>query len=194
MPTPATISEALYLLTLINAFIRMQGAVEMLTHSATVNHGGGLRKTRERVWANPVHYAHQMAADMVGGTPIQVRVACDSYSTTHSFGTIPAHTDVPVLDAMAVLSDDRRRLLVYLLNRSATGGPIDLAVTLGDIAAGPEAGLVVLAGESMYDQNTEKEPERIVPRTSTVLVQDGQVSLSLAPYSIARLTFDLAPS
>jgi alpha-N-arabinofuranosidase len=194
VPTPATISEALYLMTLIHAFIRMEGAVEMLTHSATVNHGGGLRKARERVWANPVHYAHQMAAALSGGTPIKVKVACDAFSTNHSFGTIPAHSAVPVLDAMAILGEDRSQLIVSLLNRSVTDGPIDVAVDLGDVAVRSDAHLIVLAGETMYDQNTEEEPERIVPRESTVPVQDGQVSLSLAPYSIARLTFELEPA
>ncbi len=194
LPTPATISEALYLMTLIHAFIRMEGTVEMLTHSATVNHGGGLRKTRERVWANPVHYAHHMAAALSGGTPIKVRVACDTFSTTHSFGTIPAHKNIPVLDAMAVLSADRSRLIVTLVNRSAGDEPVDVVVVPGDLQVHSNVHLVSLAGETMYDQNTESEPARIVPRAATVVVQNGEVRLSVAPYSLLRLTFDLVPS
>jgi alpha-N-arabinofuranosidase len=194
MPTPATISEALYLITLTHAFVRMQGTVELLTHSATVNHGGGLRKVRERVWANPVHYAHQMAAVTAGGTPVRVEVACDTYSTVQSFGTIPAHRDVPVLDALAVIGEDGRRLIVTLVNRSARGEPIDLVVVLGDLVVGSEVQCVRLSGEAMYDQNTFEDPGRIVPRASTLPVQNGEVCLSLQPYSIARLTFALGPS
>lgn len=49
MPTPATIAEALYHATIVHECIRLGDFVAMLTHSATVNHGGGRRKRRERV-------------------------------------------------------------------------------------------------------------------------------------------------
>jgi len=196
LPTPVTISEALYLFTLLHAFIRMEGAVELLTHSATVNHGGGLRKVRERVWATPVHYAHAMAAPMAGGTPLKVKVACDTYATARAYGHIPALRDVPVLDAMAVLSEDGEKLIVTLANRSAEG-PVEVRVAIEDLAVGAEAELVRLAGSTMYDQNTLEEPERIVPQASTVRVGQGadgnhpEVRLSVAPFSLVRLVFDL---
>jgi alpha-N-arabinofuranosidase len=194
LPTPATISEALYLFTLINAFIRMQGAVELLTHSATVNHGGGLRKSRERVWANPVHYAHHIAAAMAGGTPLKVKVSCAVFSTTHSFRAIPAHQQVPLLDAMAVIGKDGSRLIVYLLNRSARDEAVEVDLVIEGLDVAPQARVIRLAGESMYDQNSQQDPERIAPRASTLVVQDGQASLSVAPYSLVRLIFDLLPA
>jgi alpha-N-arabinofuranosidase len=195
LPAPATISEALYLFTLLHALIRMEGTVELLTHSATVNHGGGLHKARERVWASPVHYAHAMAASMAGGTPLKVKAACDTYATTHVFGQIPPLQDVPVLDAMAALSADGERLTVTLVNRSATE-PVEVRVAIEDLAVGAEAELVCLSGGTMYDQNTLEEPERIVPQASTVQVERGteghpEVRLPVAPFSLLRLTFDL---
>jgi alpha-N-arabinofuranosidase len=193
MPTPATISEALYLYTYLHAFVRMEGAVEMLTHSATVNHGGGLRKTRERVWVNPVHYAHQLARPLTGGTPLRVEVTCESYSTRHSFGHIPAHDRVPVLDALAVLDEAGRHLIVTLVNRSGdpATGSIEVTVVTGGLAAGPEAELACLSGETMYDQNTPGEPTRIAPRRERVPVTAGKVQLVLSPFTLARLTFDV---
>jgi alpha-N-arabinofuranosidase len=177
---------------MIHEFIRMQGAVEMLTHSATVNHGGGLRKAHEHVWANPVHYAHHIATEMSGGTPIRVQVASGTYATAQSFGHIPALCDVPVLDAMAVISADGRELIVLLVNRSASGQPIDLNLIPGSLAVGPEVRLVTLAGETMYDQNTLDAPDRIVPQHAALSLEDGLVHLSIAPFSFARLTFDLS--
>jgi alpha-N-arabinofuranosidase len=195
LPTPATISEALYLTTLLHAFIRMEGTVELLTHSATVNHGGGLRKVHERVWATPVHYAHAMAASVAGGTPLKVKVACDTYATAHTFGHIPPLQDVPVLDAAAALSADGEQLIVTLLNRSAEG-PLDVRVAIEDLAVGAEAELVRLSGGTMYDQNTLQEPERIVPQVSAVPVEQGpeghpEVRLSLPSFTLLRLSFDL---
>jgi alpha-N-arabinofuranosidase len=191
LPTPATISEGLYVLTMILEFIRMQGTVEMLTHSATVNHGGGLRKAHERVWANPVHHVHRMAGVLAGGTPVKVHVTCDRYSTTQSFGHIPAHSDIPVLDAVAVVGADERELIVLLANRSAGGQPIDLVVVPGSFAVRPEAHVLTLAGNTMYDQNTLTDPERIVPQASTLAVEGGGVRLSISPFVCARVTFGL---
>lgn len=194
LPTPATISEALYLTTLLHAFIRMEGTVELLTHSATVNHGGGLRKARERVWANPVHYAHAMAGALIGGTPVRVKVACDTYATTRPYGHIPPLQEMPVLDAGAVLSADGQRLIVTLVNRSAEE-PVEVRIVIEDAVVGAAAGLVHLSGETMYDQNTLQEPERIVPQMSTVQVEVGEgqreVRLSIRPFSLQQLTFDV---
>ncbi|RJT06809.1 hypothetical protein D3261_04675 [Halococcus sp. IIIV-5B] len=49
MPTPATIAEAIYDATIRHECIRHGSFVEMLTHSATVNHVGGLETRGERV-------------------------------------------------------------------------------------------------------------------------------------------------
>ena len=89
VPAAHTISEALYATLFIHECIRLGNLVEMITHTATVNHGGGLRKARERVWANPVHYAHMMGADLIGGTPIGVNLSCGIFSTRHMFGHLP---------------------------------------------------------------------------------------------------------
>ena len=104
MPRPDTMAEALYLTGIIHACVRLGDFVEMLTHSATVNHGGGLRKERERVYACPVHHAHAMGSALGGGTPVSVRLACDTFSTENSFAHIPSMSDVPVVDATAVLT------------------------------------------------------------------------------------------
>ncbi|MFH1569212.1 MAG: alpha-N-arabinofuranosidase, partial [Gemmatimonadota bacterium] len=89
VPTPDTQAEALSLALIVHACIRLGDFVELLTHSAAVNHGGGLRKQRERVWANPVHWAHALTGALGGGTPVAVELGCGTYSTTGTYGHIP---------------------------------------------------------------------------------------------------------
>ena len=191
MPTPATIAEALYDASIIHACIRLGDRVEMLTHSATVNHGGGLRKVRERVWANPCHWGHAMGVALAGGTPVGVRLACGTFSTAHTFGRIPPHKSHPLVDAMAVLSADGAQLIVMLAHLGAESGPIALDIDLGGLAVSPEADVLTLQGESMFDQNTPAEPDRIVPRALQLQVEGGKASLTLMPFSLVRLTFSL---
>jgi alpha-N-arabinofuranosidase len=191
MPTSATISEALYLTTMINASIHTQGLVNMITHSATLNHGGGLRKAQERVWGTPVHYAHQMSVELAGGTPVKMSLTCPGYDTEKSFGQVPAHRDMPALEPMAVLSADGKALLITLMSRVAGGDPIQVEIDPG-VPVAAQATVVSLSGDTMYDQNILEAPERIVPRSETVAVQGGKLKLAVPPYTLLRVTLPLA--
>jgi alpha-L-arabinofuranosidase len=187
IPTAATISEALYATLFIHESIRLGDLVEMITHTATVNHGGGLRKAREQVLATPVHYAHTMGADLVDGEPVGIHLACGSFSTRQTFGHLPLVHDAPNLDAMAVLSPDETLLTLMVVHRSAEAGPIDLAIDLGGFPAGPEASVLTLAGDSLADQNTFEEPARIIPQPGSVTVTAGCICLTVPPYSVTRV-------
>ena len=134
MPTPSTIAEALYDAVFIHACIRTGGAIEMVTHSATVNHGGGLRKTRERVWPNPAHYGHVMGIELAGCRPVPVQLACGTVSTAGPTGNLPSVQAMPVLDAMAAIRPDGSALYLMLVHRSASAGPIELTIDLAGFA------------------------------------------------------------
>ncbi len=190
MPTPGTISEALYFTTIAHEAIRLEGLVEMITHSATVNHGGGLRKARERVWASPVHYAHALGAALHDAVPIGGQLSCGVFSTRNAFQGMPVLADVPDLDAVAALSADESSLVVMVAHRSATTGPITLTLDAG-LDAGETAEVMTLAGETMWAQNTREAPERISPRPSQLALDQGRAEITLPPYSLTRLTIPL---
>lgn len=186
MPSQDSISEALYLATIINMCIRLGNFVELLTHSATVNHGGGLRKERERVYANPVHYAHVLLRELAGGTPLGLQLACATYSTGRSFGHIPPLPKVPVLDPMAVLSPDGE-LILTVVHRCATSGPVELTVQLEGFEA-KEVEVTTLEGETWYDRNTRDNPNKVVPRKSSAQLKSGNtIQITLRPFSLTKM-------
>lgn len=187
LPRPDTIAEALSLALIVNTCIRLDDFVELLTHSATVNHGGGLRKERERVYANPVHYAHALGYAVAGGTPVAVHLACETFATQHTFAHIPPQTDIPVLDALAVITEEGD-LALLLVHRSATCGPVELTVTVADFQAQVRAEVVTLAGDLWNDRNTLDNPEKIAPRSAQVDVREGHhLTLRLPPFSLTRV-------
>jgi alpha-L-arabinofuranosidase len=192
IPTPATISEALYDALFLHEFIRAGDLVELFTHTGTVNHGGGLRKTRERVWANPAHYGHVLGVALAGATPVAVRLVCGTVSSRRAVGPLAPAEEMPVLDALAALSEDGASLLVMLVHRSATTGAVSLTLDLGDFPAAGSAEVVQLAGESFADENTPEEPERISPKQSTLPVTKGRAELVVPPFSLTRLRFSRA--
>jgi alpha-N-arabinofuranosidase len=191
MPTPVTISEALYNATIRHECMHMGEYVELLTHSATVNHGGGLWKQGERVWANPCHYGRKMGTSLAGGTPVGVDLESDVISTDNTFREIDPVEDVPAVDVMAVHHEDEDRLDVMLVNRtSGTGESTSVTVDTGDFDAAAEATVETLAGESMHEQNSRSEPERVTPTESTTAVEDGEATVNLDEYSMALVTFE----
>jgi len=193
VPRPDTIAEALSLAVIVNTCIRLGDFVELLTHSATVNHGGGLRKERERVYANPVHYAHALGYAVAGGTPVAVKLACATFATQHAFAHIPPLHDVPVVDAMAVISEAGDLVLV-LVHRSGDSGPIELAIDLDGFCAHKQAEKVTLAGETWFDRNTRETPEKIIPRrTQITLGAETQLAITLPPFSITQVVLKQAP-
>ncbi len=192
VPRPDTIAEALFLALIVNTCIRLGDFVELLTHSATVNHGGGLRKERERVYANPVHHAHALGHVLAGGTPVPVKLACETFATEHSFAHIPPHADVPVLDGMAVITE-AGDLALLLVHRSATCGPVELAVTWADFQAQGSAQVVTLQGASWHSRNTLDNPNEVVPQVVEVDVPAGdKLALQLPPYSLTLVTLKAA--
>lgn len=187
LPRPDTIAEALSLALIVNMCIRRGDFVTLLTHSATVNHGGGLRKEHERVYANPVHYAHALGHALAGGTPVAVELACETFATQHAFAHIPPQTDVPVVDALAVITE-AGDLVLWLVHRSASCGPVELAVTVTDFQAQACADVVTLSGALWNARNTLDHPEKVAPRATQVTVSAGRhLTLRLPPFSLTRV-------
>lgn len=186
MPTRLTVSEPLYLATIVHECIRMGEFVQMLTHSATVNHGGGLQKERERTRPDPAHYGHVLLSDLAGGTPLGIDVACEAVETDASFGDIEAIDELPVVDAMAVEREDE--LVVTVVNRRSADASIELTVDLGEVATGDRATMTTLNADEMYRENTYDDPDRVTPSTDRLALDGETLSLSLPPYALGRLT------
>jgi len=134
-----------------------------------------------------------MGVDLAGGTPIAVKLACGSFSTSREFGHLPVVAGCPDLDALAVLAEDGDALLVMLVHRSAHAGAIELSIDLGGFAARPQAEVLTLSGRSLDEENTLQEPERIVPRASTAAVENGSLRLTVPPYSLTRIRLRRGP-
>jgi alpha-N-arabinofuranosidase len=189
MPRPDTIAEPLYDALLINECIRLGDFVKMLTHSATVNHGGGLRKARERVWPTPAHWGHVLGAEMAGLRPVPVRVQCGTYSTPGKAGDLPAVQDRPLIDAMAAVTEDGNTLRVMLISRTAKVPAIAVLLDAGAAWGDGQADVRTLAGSAVDDRNTPDEPDRIRPRECRAAIRAGKATVELPRFSMACVSF-----
>jgi alpha-N-arabinofuranosidase len=159
--------------------------VEMVTHSAIINHGGGLRKERERVYANPCFHAQSAFAAFAGATPVAIeleapverapRVLPDlRHAVTEvSFGTI---------DALAALAPEGD-LLLSLVHRGSAG-PIQLHVALEGFHPAASGRLQILTANQPWAANTLEHPEAVKLVQSDVALRDQSIELKLPPYTV----------
>jgi alpha-N-arabinofuranosidase len=186
--TPATQAEALYDVLIYHAAVRLAPFVEMVTHSATVNHGGGLRKERERVYANPCHYAQSTFASLAGATPVAVEVKSPTERAPRVIGdlkNVSPPPEYPAIDAVAAV-DARGDLLISIVH-GGTAGPIELSVEIDGFKPAASAEVRSLSADVPWAVNSLEKPEAIKPVDSQAGVRDGTLLLPIKPYTVLRI-------
>lgn len=199
LPRNTSITEAIFDASIRNQCIR-DGVVEMITHSGVGNHGAGVRKERERVWADACHYGRTLGMGLVGGTPIGVDIECSTFSTKTTlgmdtsewFGELRPVDNEPSVDAIAVSDTDAHDAVVLLVHQDAGADDIEVTVEGDDLLARCEEVTVsTLTADEMYHENTYDERDRVTPTETTCPVDDdGCVTVTLPTYGLVRLTAD----
>jgi alpha-N-arabinofuranosidase len=181
---PSTQAEALYDVLIYHAAVRLAPFVEMVTHSATVNHGGGLRKTRERVFANPCHYAQSMFAACAEATPVKAELTCSTEKAPLVLSDLRNATKRwtgKVLDVLAARAPDGALLLSIV--HKGTQRPIDLKIELNGLDPVGTAQIQTLSASVPWAINTPETPTAIAPVASVKNLSGAELSLRLQPYS-----------
>jgi alpha-L-arabinofuranosidase len=184
---PATLAEALYDTLICHAAVRLQPFVEIITHSATVNHGGGLRKERERVYASPCHHANAMFAGFADATPLAIELRAPEETAPIVLPDIQnagSTTSFRVVDAVAAVAANGD-LLISIVHRG-TREPVRLAITIEGFQAA-SARVRILSGPEPWAANSAASPEAIQPTDSEVEVREGSLALELEPCSLVAL-------
>jgi alpha-N-arabinofuranosidase len=186
--SPQTLAEALYNVLIYHSAVRLAPFVEMVTHSATINHGGGLRKSRERVFANPCHYSQAMFADFGGARPVSVELESpqdEAPLVLPDLKNVTAKCSYKAIDALAAVGIDDC-LLISVIHRG-TRGPIQLEIMLDDYKAQQLAQIQTLSADVPWAANTSEKPQVIKTVDSTAVINNNRVLLRLPPYSFTRL-------
>jgi alpha-N-arabinofuranosidase len=192
--SPNTHAEALYDVLIYHAAIRLAPFVEMVTHSATVNHGGGLRKSRERVFANPCHYGQAMFADFAGAVPVVVEINSPKQKAPlvlPGLRSVTKDCSYKVIDSVAAL-DRNGDMLISVVHRGASQ-PVQLSITLKGFRPEPQFKVTTLLADVPWAANTLENQEAVKPVVTTARFEGRKLSLTLQPYSFTciRVSRDL---
>ncbi len=181
--SPPTHAEGLYDVLIYHAAVRLAPFVEMVTHSATVNHGGGLRKSHERVFANPCHYAQSMFTAFAETVPVKTDMVCPEAKAPlvlPELRNVTKDWTYKTLDALAARASNGD-LLLSIVQKGTE--PVQLEIALKDFEPASQARIETLAADLPWAQNTLEAPTAIAPATSAAQWGSGKQSLTLPPYS-----------
>ena len=185
LPNNQGLSEALFYSGILNTSIRTGGMVEIITHSALVNHGGGLIKTREVVYPNPVYYARELYSLQSGTLPVGIDIRSPMYTAPGMYS--PA-AETPYLDAVALINDKAGEINLILTNRHPEKA-LTVRIVLHDFNPVETAGVRTLTGDSYMSYNTWKEPGKVKIENSGLKVNGREINYNVPAHSIVLLTF-----
>ncbi len=182
-----TIAEAIYLSGIVNTSIRLGDLVELITHSALMNHGGGLRKHREYVWKNPVQLTHEMLVNLAGRVPVGLTVASPFFAVS-ALHDLPAVNGAPYLDAVAAISPSGAELILAVTNRHPDS-ELTAEVVLHDFTPRPAVSTSTLAGSSPTAHNSFEQPESVKIVKGEARAGKNGIQYTFPPLSLSLLTF-----
>lgn len=190
LPKPQTSTEMLYLAGVTFAAVRSEGKIEMITHSAMLNHGGGLRKERGVVYANPVWWATHLFASQDCLRPMASRVDGPTFDVEKKH--FAGGKDVPVVDAVALADDGGRTITIFVINRSPDKA-ITAKIRLKSATTAGTVEIVTVAGQSPLGKNTWQQPKAVHPAATSGRMEAGQMTIELPPVSLVRVTVKPKP-
>ena len=187
LPRQASITEAVYDILIYHATVRLSPFMELITHSAIVNHGGGLSKEHERVFANPCYYAQAGFSAFANALPVVVEIVSSTHTAPsviadlQKFAPEVACSDIDALAAIGANHD----LLISIVNRDVK--PIHLTTELNGFNPAGNAEVWTLQAPVPWAANSLDKPDAIKPQTSTAQILGGKLKLDLQPYSIVQV-------
>jgi len=181
LPNNKSIAEALWLASLLHTAIRSDGVIELITHSALLNHGGGLGKNRSVVYAEPVWWATPLYSAQPGTVPVRVRLDSPTFSTSGKY--ITRREGVPYVDAAALLDPAGKTVVTFLVNRHPSEAfTVSLSTLGGDVQH--RAGRSLLTAGTLLDRNAWDSPNGVRPVDSEVSISE----VALPPLSLTRVS------
>ena len=130
-------------------------------------------------WAQTIYWPLLQASTMGRGTSLLPLLTCDKKDTSH-------YTDVPMVDAAAVLQDSGD-LVIFAVNRDLEEDA-ELECDLRAFGSFRSASHSVLHHDDVKAVNTEKAPGNVVPKEIPVSLKDGKVILPAASWNVIRLS------
>lgn len=128
-----------------------------------------------RIWKQTIYYPYLHASLYGRGTAMQALVESPKYDSKD-------YTDVPVLDAAAVVSEDEKELTLFAVNKG--GETLETGCCLRDFPGAGVIEAVTMVSDDLLAVNTAADPGRVTPKALTGWeLKDNCLTAALPAYS-----------
>jgi alpha-N-arabinofuranosidase len=184
LPNVDNLSEALYYAGIVNAAIRSKGLVEIITHSALINHSAGLSKQRGVVFPHPMWWALYLYSTQIGVQPVEVAIDGPGFSCSGEWLT--RVENAPMVDIVALTSADHQTAVIFLTNRDPRD-PMEIQLSVNGFARQAAGTASTLTGDTFMAKNTWEAPDRVRIRSQPIELIERELRHMLPPHSLTRL-------
>jgi alpha-N-arabinofuranosidase len=162
-----TMADALFSACFLNACLRHADVVDIACFSPIVNTRGAIFVHEEGIVKRTTYHVLWMYANLLAGNVVPTEIQTDSLSYENR--------QTGLLDVVLTRSDDGRRLVYAVVNKSADAdAELRLDFSLKEGRQPSRVKATVLSGTSPDDYN-DKGRSSVIPREQTLKVKDGKV-------------------
>lgn len=187
LPLPAqhSMQSALYGARLMNTFERTGDLVQMSAVSDLVNgwNGGIIQASRHSVFVTPTYRVNMLYASRLG----RERLASTLRGPT--FDSPLEGTTVPVIDAVASRSADKRQIFIKLVNTDPSQA-IPIQISLPGVHIGKRVQIETLNGNGLNTSNDFSHPDQVRVAKTTIAASSSFV-VKLPEHSVSVITLDI---
>jgi alpha-N-arabinofuranosidase len=148
----------------------------------------GIWKKRSQVYAAPAYYAFQMYAGADATQPVGVIANSGQYSVHQGVARLPEIADVPYLDVVAAKNDAGDTLTLFVVNKHLTRD-FETNIQIAGFASKITGKVQTLQSDSLYDKNSEQDPENVIPSPSAARVAGNHSRYVFPHESVTVITF-----
>lgn len=175
-----TLEDALVTAMHFNAFIRHAKSVKMATIAQIVNLLAPIYTKPDGMFLQTIFYPFELYSRYAGSTALNVHWDGDTFSAGDYIG-------LRTLDVSATLSDDKRQLSVFVVNRSETEA-LEAEIQLAQGSINGTVQVFTVNGANIKVQNSFEQPGQVITREGQ-LASSGTSTLraTFEPHSVTVL-------
>jgi alpha-N-arabinofuranosidase len=184
-PMSKHLAEALWYSGFINSCMRQGDFVEILTYSASMNHGSSLQKVDGQIYPTPGWLAYTLYSTAEGRHPCAFELKTPFFKTPKGFENSPVEK-APLIDAFCLADAKGEVLNIFIANRD-TQKSVTLPVSIQG-GRFSQAVMETITGDGIADLNTARQPDKIQIDKKQLNSAD-MAGIVLPKLSLTRITF-----
>jgi alpha-L-arabinofuranosidase len=177
------LEDALAVAIQLNAFIRHAGAVKMANLAQIVNVIAPVFTRPDGLVLQTIYYPFELYSRTCGGKALDIWWDGDTFSGGDNKG-------VRILDVSATLDDAKKRISVYVVNRSKSKAS-DARIQMTEGEFKDKVRILTVNGPDISAVNTFDSPGEVTTKESTATAKGNILNIIFEPHSVTVLEADI---